>query len=145
MCNSVSRKKISLFLYADINHCVSFFRIVSWPALDKPYKKISSSRPTQTSTTTSAIKTATSTTKGSNTTSTVYIVNEIVDEDGTTSTPIDNDEDSHRSKLQLNASDPSSFGINWDRLAYDSDSSNRGASMSSLLLFIMPLLLVLFF
>lgn len=33
--------------------------------------------------------------------------------------------------------------INWDRLLYDKDFSNRLASISSILLFLMPLLLVL--
>jgi len=41
------------------------------------------------------------------------------------------------SELQLNTSD------SWDRLSYDKDFSNRLTSISSILLFLMPLLLVL--
>jgi hypothetical protein len=47
------------------------------------------------------------------------------------------------STLPLNTSDANNFHVNWDHLSHDKDFSNRLASISSILLFLMPLLLVL--
>jgi len=51
--------------------------------------------------------------------------------------------DESLSTLPLNTSDANNFRINWDHLSHDKDLSNRLASISSILLFLMPLLLVL--
>lgn len=74
----------------------------------------------------------------------LYFVNDIVN--GNQKPGSDQDDDQERlrlAKLQWNASDPESFGINWERIPYDKDFSIPVASISKLLVLLMPILLVL--
>ncbi|CAF5023018.1 unnamed protein product [Rotaria sp. Silwood1] len=58
---------------------------------------------------------------------------------------IDEEEDENVSQLKLNTSNPNSFGVNWDRISYDQSFSNRVTSISNILLFLIPLLLIIIF
>jgi len=129
------------------------FQIVSWSRLGKLHRKNSSSRRTKISTTiTTQTTTISTTTKKTTTTTTVdYFMGEIVDAKPLVSTDKDTysdeeeEENARLYNLQSNASDSNRLGVNWNRLAYDKDYSNGVASISSILLFIIPLLLVLLF
>jgi hypothetical protein len=81
------------------------------------------------------------------TTERIYFVDEIADgekvplykefDGGQGDTPL--------SRLYFNASNPATFGITWDRVPYEKDFSHRVASISKLLILIMPVLIVLLF
>jgi hypothetical protein len=129
------------------------FQLVSWSRLGKLHRKNSSSRRTNISTTiTTQTTTISTTTQKTTTTTTVdYFMGEIVDAKPLVSTDKDTysdeeeEENARLYNLQLNANDSNRLGVNWNRLAYDKDYSNGVASISSILLFIIPLLLVLLF
>jgi hypothetical protein len=73
---------------------------------------------------------------------TTHIVGKLID---AVSSDDEVEETAPVSELQLNESEPDTMGIHWDRLSYDKDFSNGVASISSVLLFLLPLLLVLLF
>ncbi|CAF1263499.1 unnamed protein product [Adineta steineri] len=78
----------------------------------------------------------------------LYIVNEIVNNGETPliyRDEINEKGDTLLSKLQLNASNPDTFGIQWDRVPYDTGFSNRIVSLSKLVILLLPILLVLLF
>lgn len=73
----------------------------------------------------------------------VYVVNEMTD-DLKASIP-DPKEKEDQVKLQWNASNPASFGINWDPVHYETGFSSRIESVSRLIIFFIPILLALLF
>ncbi|CAF3003766.1 unnamed protein product [Rotaria sp. Silwood2] len=102
--------------------------LLSAPTSDRSHKKTSPWTVTETSSSTRTVSTTSTYIKKHTTTTDSYK---------------DEDEDENGSKLKLNKSDPNSFGVNWERLSYDKGFSNRIASISSILLFLTPLLLVI--
>ncbi len=112
------------------------------------YRKSTTRRPEAPPTTTKVpAKIRPTTIRESSATQRVYVVNEIVN-NGKKSSSKENSEEQDNtlfSRLQLNASDPASFGINWERVPYGKGFSNRVASISKYLILIMPILLVLLF
>lgn len=108
---------------------------LSWSFWNQWYQRTTTRHPT------TATSTRKPTTVANKKTSRIYVVNELVDGDEKS------DEDETNSLLfrsKINASDPASFGINWERVPYK-DFSDRVASISKLLILVMPVLLVLIF
>lgn len=125
-----------------------FVRSVSWPLNSKWYRKSSASRTTSSTPRPAPVTTETITTPASKLSGQrpqAYVVNEIVDDGKDLFDSGEAQEPSRLSRLQLNASDPASFGINWERVPYDTDFSIPVASISKLLVLLMPILLVLIF
>ncbi|CAF1234724.1 unnamed protein product [Rotaria sordida] len=120
---------------------------LSSPTLDQSHKKTSLSPFAETSSIAQTPATTSKYIKKHTTTKRGYIIDTIVPEKSPVSTDTDafsdDDEDENWLKLKLNASDPNSFGVNWDRLPYDTSFSNRIASISSILLFLISILLVI--
>jgi hypothetical protein len=88
------------------------------------------------------------TTTRSPSTTLIYIVNEIVNNERKSSTYREQSEgkdDSLLSKSQFNTSDPDSFGITWERVPYHKGFSNRVVSISKFLVLLMPVLLIVLF
>ena len=118
-----------------------FVRLVSWSFWSQWYLKTTTRHPD-----TTPAPAPKPTTQKHPKASRIYIVNEIVDDAEKSNAEKDDSEQLNailvRSKI--NASDPASFGINWDRIPYN-DFSERVASISKLLILIMPVLLVFIF
>jgi hypothetical protein len=119
--------------------------LVSWSIWNQWYKRTSTRRPETVAAIAAGVTTRQTTIKRTSPTTRVYIVNEIVNDGRKSPSYSDEQEDSLLNKLQLNASDPATFGINWERVPYDKAFSNRVASISKLLVLIIPILLVLLF
>ncbi|CAF1283572.1 unnamed protein product [Rotaria sordida] len=109
---------------------------------------------TQDSTTSTVSSTAsttkrTKTKKTTTTTTEVYVVNEIVNGEKippTFTDSSDQDDDLNVASSQSYGSQTVGSGIiNWDRIPYDKDFSNRVVSISKLVILIIPVLLVLIF
>ncbi|CAF1440854.1 unnamed protein product [Rotaria sordida] len=120
---------------------------LSSPTLDQSHKKTSLSPFAETSSIAQTPATTSTYIKKHTTTKRGYIIDTIVPGKSPVSTDTDafsdDDEDENWLKLKLNTSDPNSFGVNWDRLPYDTSFSNRIASISSILLFLISILLVI--
>jgi hypothetical protein len=112
-----------------------FISIVSWSIWSKWYQKHTSQRLT-TSTYPPAVSTNTRTiTKKTSAKPQMYIVKEIDDSD-------EEREQAQQRNLKFNSSNPASFGINWDRISYNTGFNHRVAAISSLLILLIPILLV---
>lgn len=145
LCNDIPRKNflsnISMFHSFD-------FSLVSWSTWSKWYSRTSTRRPD-----TSPANLARSDADQSTTqrrrpaTSRMYVVNEIVNNDPKSSSKESSEEDNevNKPKLKFNASNPATFGINWKRIPFEKDFGNPAASISKLLILIMPILIVLLF
>lgn len=126
------------------------FVIVSWATMSKWYRRVSSSRvstssPSQTPVvTTDSLSSRTS--KPRKDESQLFLVDDIVNTNRQPGVETDLDRERSRlAKLQWNASDPDSYGINWERIPYDRAFSTPVASISKLLVLLLPVLLVLLF
>ncbi|CAF3529510.1 unnamed protein product [Rotaria socialis] len=79
----------------------------------------------------------------------VYVVNEIVNEESRIlangDATYEQDDGTSVHKFNPKESDPLSYNVNWERVPYNTDFSNRVVSMSKLAILIMPILLVLLF
>ena len=148
LCNTVTRK-ISLpfrfFLQQQNEFC-----LVSWATMSKWYRRVSSSRvSTSLSPQTPVVTTdspSSRTSKPRKDESQLFLVNDIVNANRQPGVETDLDaERSRLAKLQWNASDPDSYGINWERIPYDRAFSTPVASISKLLVLLLPVLLVLLF
>ena len=126
----------------------AFLHSVSWPLLSKWYRKTSTSRPSSSAPQPPAVTTEPTSTQASKKSSQkaqVYLVNDIVDGGKDSADSSEEQEPSRLSRLQLNTSNPASFGIDWERVPFDKDFSIPVASISKLLVLLMPILLVLLF
>jgi hypothetical protein len=122
--------------------------LVSWSVWSKWYQKTSTRRPVPPTTITAEVTTRRTTIKRSSPAPQVYFVNEVVNDGRKSSSKKENDEEqeySLLSSLQLNASDPASFGIIWELATHDKGFSNRVTSLSKLLILILSILLILLF
>ncbi len=120
-----------------------FISIVSSSIWAKLYKKSSTSRPeTSTTRTSTTTPKQTTTTKRRTTVQQFYFVDEILDDRRIPLHKESNEKpkDTPLSKLQYN---PAHIGISWERMPNEKDCSQRVASISKLLILIMPVLIVL--
>ncbi|CAF2916181.1 unnamed protein product [Rotaria sp. Silwood2] len=111
----------------------------------------SSAHHSKTSTVSSPVTTTERTTTKSKTTTKaqeIYVVNEIVDNEEKVPSSLNNneeDDDLKHSQSNSHRSQAVNSVINWEPVHYDKDFSNRVASISKLLILIIPVLLVLIF
>lgn len=77
----------------------------------------------------------------------MYLVDELVNSDQGTSSKESSEEDTAviKPKLKFNASNPATFGINWQRIPFQRDFRNCAASISQFFILFMPILVVLLF
>ncbi len=128
--------------------CFFFIFLVPWSIWNKWYKRSTTRRPeTSSASAIDVVPFRPTTAKRRPAPSQVYVVNELVNGGGKSSKEDSSEEQDNSilSRLKLNASDPSTFGINWERIPYDKNFSNSVVSISKLFILMMPILLVLFF
>jgi hypothetical protein len=123
--------------------------LVPWSIWSKWYKRSSTRRPeTSSASPVEFVPFRPTTERRRPVTSRVYVVNEVVNGGGKSSKEDSSEERENKvlSKLKFNVSDPATFGINWDRVPYDTNVSNNPvASISKLFILMIPILLVLLF
>lgn len=144
LCNDIPRRNLDEFFH------VSFFlfSLVSWSAWSKWYSRSSTRRPDTSPADLARFGPDQWTTQRRRpATSRMYVVNEIANGDQKSSSKESSEEDNNvvKPKLKFNASNPATFGINWKRVPFEKDFGNPAASISKLLILIMPILIVLLF